>query len=81
MRVKICHDVMLGICGVYRTGQLISAGGMLTMNTAYNHNTNDVVGLYIIESPSPGQLQIMQQLQPALDKRRQIRSSRCHSCL
>jgi len=63
------------IGGVYRTGQLISAGGMLTMYTAYNHNTNDVVGLYLIESPSAGQSQIMQQLQPVLDKRRQIRSS------
>jgi serine/threonine protein kinase len=62
------------IGGVYRTGQLITAGGMLTTYTAYNHNTNDVVGLYVIELASPGQMQIVQQLQPALDKRRQVHS-------
>src|SRR2546429_4988068 len=64
------------IVEVYRTGQLITAGRMLTTYTAYNHNTNDVVGLYVIEPPSPGQMQIVQQLQlqPVLDKRRQVRS-------
>jgi serine/threonine protein kinase len=62
------------IGGVYRTGQLITAGGMLTTYTAYNHNTNDIVGLYVIELASPGQMQIVQQLQPALDKRRQVYS-------
>jgi hypothetical protein len=63
------------IGGVYRTGQLVSAGGILTMYTAYNHNTNDVVGLYIIEPPFPGQIQMVPQLQPVLDKRRLISSS------
>ncbi len=62
------------IGGVYRTGQLITSGGMLTTYTAYNHNTNDVVGLYVIEPASPGKIQIVQQLQPVLDKRRQVRS-------
>jgi serine/threonine protein kinase len=62
------------IGGVYRTGQLISVGGILTIYTAYNHNTNDVVGLYIIEPLSPGQVQIVQQFQSVLDKRRLIRS-------
>lgn len=62
------------IGGVYRTGQLITSGGMLTTYTAYNHNTNDVVGLYVIEPASPGKIQIVQQLQPVLDKRRQVLS-------
>ena len=62
------------IGGVYRTGLLVSAGGILTIYTAYNHNTNDVVGLYVIEPPSPGQIQVVQQFQPILDKRRLIRS-------
>ncbi len=62
------------IGGVYRTGQLITAGRMLTIYTAYNHNTNDVVGLYVIEPPSPGQIQMVRQLQSVFDKRRQIRS-------
>jgi serine/threonine protein kinase len=63
------------IGGVYRTGQIISTGGVLKVYTAYNHNTNDVVGLYVIEPPSPRQMQIVQQLRSVLDKRRQIRSA------
>jgi serine/threonine protein kinase len=63
------------IGGVYRIGAIISAGGVLRVYTAYNHNTNDVVGLYVIELPSPRQLQVVQQLQPVLDKRRQIHSA------
>ena len=63
------------IGGVYRIGQIISAGGVLTVYTAYNHNTNDVVGLYIIELPSPRQVQLVQQIQSVLDKRRQILSA------
>src|SRR5690348_9998055 len=62
------------IGGAYRTGQLVSAGGILTIYTAYNQNTNDVIGLYIIEPPSPGQIQVVQRFQPILDKRRLIRS-------
>jgi len=62
------------IGGVYRIGQRITTGGVLTMYTAYNHNTNDVVGLYIIEPSSPGWKQIVQQFKPIFDKRRQIHS-------
>jgi serine/threonine protein kinase len=63
------------IGGVYRIGQIISAGGVMRVYTAYNHNTNDVVGLYVIELPSPKQMQVVQQMKPFLDKRRQIRSA------
>ena len=39
------------IGGVYRTGQVMSTEGPLTTCTAYNHNTDDVVGLFILEAP------------------------------
>lgn len=62
------------IGGVYRTGQRITTGGVLTTYTAYNHNTNDVVGLYIIELSFPRWQQIVQQFQLILYKRQQIHS-------
>ncbi len=62
------------IGGVYRTGQVINAGGMLTISTAYNHNTNDVVGLYVINLSSPEQLPIAQQLLQVFERRRAVQS-------
>jgi serine/threonine protein kinase len=62
------------IGGVYHLGQQITAGGMLTTYTAYNRNTNDVVGLHVIEVQTPGQLQNAQPHFQILDKRRKIQS-------
>jgi len=39
------------IGGIYRVGQIITNEGMLTTCTAYNRNTNDVVGLVLVEFP------------------------------
>src|SRR5579859_6287262 len=60
------------IGGVYRLGQLLTTQGMLSTYTAYDHNTNDVVGLFVIEAPSA--LPVVQQWLPLLEKRRPIQS-------
>lgn len=62
------------IGGVYRVGQVITSGGMFTTYTAYNRNTNDVVGLMVIEVPPSYPMQRVQQLLQALDRRRLIQS-------
>ncbi|TMD68500.1 MAG: FHA domain-containing protein [Chloroflexi bacterium] len=62
------------IGGIYRLGQVITAGGMLTTYTAYNRNTNDVVGLLVIEFPAAMDVQAVQQLLQPLEKRRSLHS-------
>ncbi|MHB8595222.1 MAG: protein kinase domain-containing protein [Ktedonobacteraceae bacterium] len=62
------------IGGVYMVGQVITTGGMLSTYTAYNRNTNDVVGLQVIEFlPDFDAYTVQQQLQP-LEQRRSIQS-------
>ncbi len=69
------HNSTQVIDSIYRIGQTITTGSMLTTYTAYNRNTNDVVGLSVIELPPTAQLNIVQQcLQPA-EKRRTLQSS------
>ncbi len=60
--------------GIYRVGQVITTGGMLSNYTAYNRNTNDVVGLLVIAFPPAVDVQVVQQLLDGLDKRRSIHS-------
>ncbi|GER86034.1 hypothetical protein KDW_01960 [Dictyobacter vulcani] len=62
------------IGGVYRIGQQMTTGGLLTTATAYNHNTNDVVGLYVVEIPPTEQLDAIHALLKPYEKRRQIQS-------
>ncbi|GCE03034.1 FHA domain-containing serine/threonine-protein kinase [Dictyobacter aurantiacus] len=62
------------IGGIYRIGQTITAGGMLTTATAYNHNTNDVVGLYVLNIPSTDLLDTLPALLRPYEKRRGINS-------
>jgi serine/threonine protein kinase len=62
------------IGGIYRTGQVITTGGILTTCTAYNHNTNDVVGLYIITLQTQEQIGTAQALLQALAKRQGLYS-------
>src|SRR5690242_6856636 len=62
------------IGGIYHLGQQITPGGMLTTYTAYNRNTNDVVGLHVIEISAPERLQSAQPLMQILDKRQRIQS-------
>lgn len=62
------------IGGVYMVGQVITTGGMLSTYTAYNRNTNDVVGLQVVEFPPDfDAYTVQQQLQP-LEQRRSIQS-------
>jgi serine/threonine protein kinase len=62
------------IGGIYRIGQVITSGGMLTTYTAYNRNTNDVVGLYVIESPPAFDAEAVSQMLQPLERRRAIQS-------
>ncbi len=64
------------IGGLYRTGQVISTtGNMLTAYTAYDSNTNDVVGLYVIEVPTQEQLATLPHILQPLTKRQSIQST------
>jgi len=62
------------IGGVYLIGQVITSGQMLSMYTAYNRNTNDVVGLLVIEFPPTLGRQTVEQLLQPLEKYRSIHS-------
>ncbi len=64
------------IGGVYRTGQVITTGNMLTTSTAYNRNTNDVVGLAVINLTSAQQISpAVHNLLQTLDRRRTLQSA------
>ncbi len=62
------------IGGIYRMGQLITSGPMLSIYTAYNRNTTDVVGLLVFELPSMFDYQMVSGLLQALERRRQVQS-------
>jgi serine/threonine protein kinase len=62
------------IGGLYRVGQILSAGPVLTSCTAYNRNTNDVVGLFIIELPPQLPHTTIQQHLQVLEQRRTLQS-------
>ncbi|MEO6891372.1 MAG: FHA domain-containing protein [Ktedonobacteraceae bacterium] len=61
--------------GTYRLGPVITAGPLLTSYTAYNRNTNDVVGIIVLELPVTIDTQRVQALLQPLEQRRQVRSS------
>lgn len=62
------------IGGVYQVGQVITSGPMLTMYSAYNRNTGDVVGLQVLELPPPVNVQSIERLLRPLERRRSVRS-------
>ncbi len=62
------------IGGVYRAGQAITSSDVLTHYTAYNRNTNDVVGLFVLELPPAIEPQAAQPLLQPLEQRRQVES-------
>lgn len=63
------------IGGIYQTGQVITSGSVLTQYTAYNRNTGDVVGLYVVElPPALDQAAVSLLLQP-LERRRPVQSA------
>jgi serine/threonine protein kinase len=62
------------IGGLYRVGQILSAGPVVTNCTAYDRNTNDVVGLFIIELPPQLPHTIIHQHLQVLERRRTLQS-------
>lgn len=58
--------------GVYRVGQVIASSEILTICTAYNRNTGDVVGLSIIEIPTTASQDAIRVQFNALAPRRQV---------
>src|SRR6266851_84140 len=62
------------IGGVYRVGQAITSSDVLTHYTAYNRNTNDVVGLFVLELPPAIEPQAVQPLLQPLEQRRLVES-------
>src|SRR6266516_3577526 len=62
------------IGSIYQVGQVITSGGMLTSYTAYNRNTNDVVGLLVVEFPATIDAQTVHQLMQPWERRRSIDS-------
>jgi serine/threonine protein kinase len=62
------------IGGIYRIGQTITSGPMLSTYTAYNRNTTDVVGLQVFELPPMFDYQAVSGLLQTLQQRRQVQS-------
>ncbi len=62
------------IGGVYRAGQVVFHEGILTTYTAYNRNTNDVVGLFVLEVPPQFHPQTIQQVLQPLARRQLVQS-------
>lgn len=63
------------VAGIYLVGQVLTrAGSAVTSCTAYNRNTNDVVGLHLIPLPPtvPPDPQRLQGLFALLERRRQV---------
>ncbi len=62
------------IGGIYRVGLVMTAGGMLTTYTAYNHNTSEMVGLYVIQIPDTVAVETVQPYLQPLGRRQLIQS-------
>src|SRR5713101_8015005 len=63
------------IGGIYQLGQVITSGPWLTIHTAYNRNTGDVVGLYVIELPPSMDEAFTQNLLQPLERRQKVQSA------
>ncbi|HLX56226.1 MAG TPA: FHA domain-containing serine/threonine-protein kinase [Ktedonobacteraceae bacterium] len=62
------------IGGLYQVGQVITSGPLLTIYSAYNRNTGDVVGLYVIELPPAMDEESAQRLLQPLERRKLVQS-------
>lgn len=62
------------IGGIYQVGQVITTGPILTVYTAYNRNTSDVVGLMVLELPPRFEAEAALRLLEPLERRRQVQS-------
>ena len=62
------------IGGVYHVGQVITHSPTLTTYTAYNRNTNDVVGLLVLDLPPIVEAEAALRFLEPLKRRRQVES-------
>jgi serine/threonine protein kinase len=62
------------IGGTYFIGQTITVNNAISTYTAYNRNTNDIVGLYVLEFPPTISVQAAQQHLYPLERRRAVLS-------
>lgn len=62
------------IGGIYQVGQVITTGPILTVYTAYNRNTSDVVGLMVLELPPRFEAEAALRLLEPLERRRRVQS-------
>jgi serine/threonine protein kinase len=60
--------------GIYQVGQVIATGPILTMYSAYNRNTSDVVGLLVLELASLIDAESAKRLFEPLERRRRVQS-------
>lgn len=60
--------------GYYQVGQVISTGPLLTIYTAYNRYSSDVVGLYVVELPPSMDEESAERLLHVFEQRRQVNS-------
>ena len=60
--------------GYYQVGQVISTGPLLTIYTAYNRYSSDVVGLYVVELPPTIDEESAARLLQVFERRRQVNS-------
>jgi serine/threonine protein kinase len=60
--------------GYYQVGQVISTGPLLTVYTAYNRYSTDVVGLYVVELPPTVDEEAAERLLQVFEQRRQVNS-------
>jgi serine/threonine protein kinase len=62
------------IGGIYQVGQLITTGPLLTVYTAYNRNTSNVVGLLVLDLPPMFEAETALRLLEPLERQRMIQS-------
>lgn len=62
------------IGGVYRVGQVMTTGPIITICTAYDRNSNDVVGLFVVELPTQLPPAMLQQWLRPFEQRRVLHS-------
>lgn len=62
------------IGGIYQVGQLITTGPPLTVYTAYNRNTSNVVGLLVLDLLPMFEAEAVQRLLEPFERRRMIHS-------
>src|SRR5581483_921730 len=60
--------------GYYQVGQVISTGPLLTIYTAYNRYSSDVVGLYVVELPPTMDEESAERLLQVFEQRRKVNS-------